>query len=158
MRVLLNRFKEPIYKDDLINVLLYGLLNSIVFSMLSGAVQFFLNVYLRLEFGILVYLIAYMIGKITSAKVFNKHILYSIILELFFILGLFVYSVTWYSFVFHDVLFGFLYVFSGTGIINAVFPYLNIYTYQGINILYNIIDLAIVICSMITIWRFMNKN
>ena len=158
MRILLNRFKESIYKDDLFKVIGYGLLNMVSFSILAGVVQFFLNAYLGIEVGLLLYLIAYMIGHNTRSKIFNTHILYQVIGEVLFIMGLFVYGVTWYSFVFHDIVIGFKYVFSWAGIINTIFPYLNFASYRGINILYNVIDLAIVIYCIISVWKFMDEK
>ena len=63
MRKLINQFKEKIYKDDLKNCILYGLLNMLLFSILAGAVQFYANTYIGIGFGLLVYLIAYMIEQ-----------------------------------------------------------------------------------------------
>lgn len=158
MRRIINMFKEPIYKDDLLKVLKYGFLNMLVFSIFAGAIQFFLNVYVGISFGLLIYLIAYMMGKTVKDNIFSYHILYPIILTVMFLIGIIIYSITLYSFVVHNVSFGIRYVLSWPGLCYIVFPYLNIKTYIGIDILYNIIDLLIVAFSIGTIWRFLEMR
>lgn len=108
-------FKEPIYKDDLLKVIKYGLINMLLFSIFAGAIQFFFNVYLGIGFGVLIYLIAYMMGKNVKDNIFGYHILYPIILTFMFLIGLIIYSITLYSFVVHNVSFGFSYVLSLPG-------------------------------------------
>lgn len=158
MRRIINMFKEPIYKDDLLKVLKYGFINMLLFSIFAGAIQFFLNAYLGIGFGILIYLIAYMMGKNVKDNIFGYHILYPIILTFMFLIGLVIYSVTLYSFIVHNISFGFKYVLSWGGLSYIVFPYLNFKTYVGIDIFYNIIDILILIFSISTIWRFLEMR
>ena len=158
MRRIINLFKEPIYKDDLIKVLKYGFINMLIFSIFAGAIQFFLNAYLGIGFGLLVYLIAHMMGKTVKDNIFGYHILYPIILTLLFVIGLIIYNITFYSFAIHNISFGINYVLSWPGLSYIVFPYLNIKTYIGIDILYNLIDLLIVGYSVVTIWRFLEMR
>ena len=58
LRRIINQFKQPIYKDDLNNVLLYCFVNAVMFGVLAGALQYFANLTLGLGFSILVYFIA----------------------------------------------------------------------------------------------------
>jgi hypothetical protein len=158
MRRLINLFKEPIYKDDFLKVLKFGFINMFLFSIFAGAIQFFLNAYIGIGFGLLIYLVAYMMGKSVRDNIFNYHILYPIILTIMFIFGIIIYSATYYSFFVHNVSFGISYVFSWGGLSYIVFPYLNYKTYIGIDILYNIIDILILLFSIGTIWRFLETR
>ena len=75
-----------------------------------------------------------------------------------FLIGVVIYSVTLYSFALHNISLGIKYVFSWYGVFNLVFPYLNYQTYVGINILYNLIDVAILVFSVRTIWSFLEMR
>jgi hypothetical protein len=158
MRRIINMFKEPIYKDDLLKVLKYGFINMLLFSIFAGAIQFFFNIYLGIGVGILIYLIAYMMGKSVKDNIFGYHILYPLILTIMFLIGIIIYNITLCSFLAHNISFGFEYVLSWGGLSYIVFPYFNFKTYLGIDILYNIIDILILIFSISTIWRFLEMR
>jgi hypothetical protein len=154
MRRLVNQFKEKIYKDDLKNCILYGLLNMLLFSILAGAVQFFANAYLGIGFGLLVYLIAYMIGKEVRDRIYSYHILYSILSVVFFVIGYFIYNISYYAFLTHNVLLALQTIFSANGMINIVFSFLNYRTYLiPMAALYNVLDILIIVFSIITAYR-----
>ena len=154
MRRLVNQFKEKIYKDDLKNCILYGLLNMLLFSILAGAVQFFANAYLGIGFGLLVYLIAYMIGKEVRDRIYSYHILYSILSVVFFVIGYFIYNISYYAFLTHNVLLALQTIFSANGMINIVFSFLNYRTYLiPLSALYNVLDILIIVFSIITAYR-----
>ena len=153
MRKLLNQFKEKLYIDDLKKVLLYGSLNMLIFSVLAGALQFVAYNFLGLGFGLLIYLFAYMIGKEIKERINNYHIWYSTIGVLFFFVGLILYNVTLWSFTTHNISLGFNLIFSSYGLRYVVFEFLNYHTYQGINILYNILDIILISFCIISVWR-----
>lgn len=153
MRKLRNLLKEPIYKDDLKNVLLYGALNMVLFSVLAGALQFFANVYLGIGFSLLLYLIAYMIGKEIKERTYNYHILYSVLSTVFFMVGYIIYYISLYSFVTHSLSGGFQLIFSSGGFMYIVFPYLSFKTYVGANIVYNVLDILIMVFCILTAWN-----
>lgn len=153
MRRLINQFKEPIYKDDLKRVLLYCSISAVLFGVLAGALQYFANITMGLGFSIVIYLIAYMIGRELRDRVFTYHILYSVLGVLFFILGYIIYNASFYAFIVKDVLFGIKMVFSFEGLIFNVFRFLNPLTYIGDAILNNILDLIIIIFCVMTVWR-----
>lgn len=153
MRRLINLFKEPIYKDDLKQALLYGSLHMVLFGILAGALQFFAQVYIGLGFSLLIYLLAYMIGKGIRDRIFTYHIWYSVIAVAFFLVGYIIYYISFYAFISHNVLFSIQYVLSWDGLRYLVFGFLNFKTYVGVNILYNILDLIILIFCILTAWR-----
>lgn len=153
MRKIINLLKEPIYKDDLHRVLLYGILNAVLFGVFAGALQFFANIYLGLGFSIVIYMIAYMIGKELRDRVFTYHILYSILGIVFFLIGYLFYNISYASFVLRDIVVAIQFVFSLDGLFGFAFRFLNIYSYVGINIFNNIMDIIILIFCFMTVWR-----
>ena len=153
MRRLRNLLKEPIYKDDLKNVLLYGSLHMVLFGVLAGALQFFANAYLGLGFSLLLYLIAYMIGKEIRDRTFNYHIVYSMLSVLFFIVGYIIYNVSFYSFVSHSPKIGLQYIFNTGYFMDIVFPFLKFKNYAGANAIYYILDIIILVFCILTAWN-----
>ena len=153
MRRIINLFKEPIYKDDLKRVLTYGTISMILFGALAGALQFFANAYIGLGFGLLIYLIAYMIGKEIRDRIFTYHILYSLLGVVFFFTGYVIYNITYYFFIVRDLGFAISYVLSLGGIKYLLFGFLNFKTYVGMDILYNIFDILIMVFCVLTVWR-----
>ena len=154
LKRIINQFKEPIYKDDLKRVLLYCFLNTLLFSILAGAIQYFANITLGfLEFSILIYMIAYMIGKELKDKVFTYHILYSVLGVVFFIVGYFIYHFTIILFSFKNLSVTLQFFFSNIGLSITVFKIFNLNLYLGIGIFYNIIDILVIVFSILTVWR-----
>ena len=152
LRKIINQFKQPLYKDDLKNVLLYCLINAILFGVLAGALQYFANITIGIGFSILVYFIAYMIGRELRDRVFTYHILYSVLGIAFFFIGYVFYNISYLTFVTRNLSFSLELIFSN-GFITYLFPFLNLKTYVGINIMNNLIDIFIIVFSGITIWR-----
>ena len=149
MRKLLNQFKEPIYKDDLKRVLLYCGISALLFGALAGALQYLAIITLGITTYIVIYLIAYMIGKELRDRVFTYHILYSILGILFFFVGYLIYYVSYASFIYKDILFAISYVFSPSGLLYLVFGFLDFKT----DIIGSILDIIILIFCVMTIWR-----
>ena len=125
MRKIINQFKEPIYKDDLKRVLLYCTISALLFGTLAGALQYLAMTALQITTSIVIYLIAYMIGKELRDRVFTYHILYSVLGVLFFFLGYFTYCISYLLFIYKDISFALTYLFSYGGLINFVFGFLN---------------------------------
>lgn len=153
MRKLLNLFKQPIYKDDLKNVLLYGSLNMLFFSALAGALQYFAYISLGLGFSLLIYLISYMIGKEIKERTYSYHILYSVLSVIFFIVGYIIYNVSFYSFLTHDPIVSLQYIFASGNFIDLVFPFLNFTSYSGAYVINYILDIIILIFCIMTSWK-----
>ena len=152
LRRIINQFKQPIYKDDLKNVLMYCLISAVLFGALAGALQYFANITLGLGFGILIYFIAYMTGRELRDRVFTYHILYSVLGIVFFFMGYIIYNISYFTFVTRDLIFSLKLVFSN-GAMLLLFPFLDLRTYSGMNVLYNVLDVIIIIFSITTIWR-----
>jgi hypothetical protein len=153
LRRIINQFKEPIYKDDLKRVLMYCSLNAVLFGILAGALQFFANITIGIGFSLLVYFIAYMIGRELRDRVFTYHILYSVLGIVFFLVGYVFYNISYLTFITRDFFFSVKIIFSIDGFMGLVFPFLDIRTYFGQNILNNILDIFVFVFSVMTIWR-----
>ena len=153
MRRIINQFKEPIYKEDLLNVIKYGLVYMIAFSILAGALNFLLLTISGVQTGLLIYFVAFVMSKQACSKIFNYHISYPLILTIFFIFGLVIYYITLYAFYTREIFGSIGFVLSN--LFTIVFPYLNPFAYAPSNILSNIIDLLVVVISVMTIWRFL---
>ena len=149
MRRLINQFKEPIYKDDLKRVLLYCAISSALFGVLAGALQFFAIMTAGLGFSIVIYMIAYMIGKELRDRVFTYHILYSVLGVIFFFVGCYFYSVSLEAFFSRDL----LNAFSFEAYICNVLGFLNFKSYSGLGIINNILDIIIMCFCVATIWK-----
>ena len=152
LRRIINQFKESIYKDDLKNVLIYCFISAVLFGTLAGALQYFANLTLGIGFGILIYFIAYMIGKELRDRVFTYHILYSVLGIVFFFIGYIIYNISYLTFVTRDLMFSIELVFSNRFLL-LLFPFLDLKTYTGTNILYNVFDIIIIVFSISTIWK-----
>lgn len=157
IRSLKNQLKEPIYKDDLKRVLLNGLLFTVLFSLLAGALQFFTETYLHLSMAIFIFLIAFMVGKKISESYFTFHIIYPCFAVLCFLIGYALYNFTKIFFIFRDFKIAADLFFSSVGL-NYMFGFFNIATYTGINALYNIIDILIFVGSIITVWQIVWRH
>ena len=158
MRRIINQFKEPIYKDDLLNATIYGILHMVLFGILGGAIQYFLMGNFNASFSVVIYMVAYMIAKGIADKIYTYHILYSVMSVVLFLIGFLIYKTAFYAFATRDILNSFLYVFSWDGIKIFLFGFLNINTYHGISILYNIIDIIFFIFCLLTVWRLPKRR
>ncbi len=158
MRRIINQFKEPIYKDDLLNAVVYGLLHMVLFSILGGAIQFFVGVNLGVTFSIVIYMVAYMIGKGIVDKIYTYHIVYSLLSVVLFVFGYLIYKASFYAFVTRDILLSIKFIFSFEGVINLLFSFLNFNLSDGIGIIYNIIDILIIAYCFITAWKLPQRR
>ena len=101
----LNNWKEHIFKDDLIAVLINGLVVSILAGIIAGGIDYLFNKFnIRLSFGLLI--IAFCVGYRINKAYFTFHILYPVLALVFMVFGLFVSTLT-----FHVSIFGFKYAF-----------------------------------------------
>lgn len=159
MKRFINRFKETIYKDDLKRVLLNGFIQMLLFSILAGALQYFVGELLGVSFGILVYLFAFMIGMKVRDSFFSYHILYPIISIIYFLIGYFIYYLTLYTFIFHDIILAVSYLFNWDGISNIIFGFLNFKTYVDERYIFNnIIDILIFVSAIYTAYTIPNRK
>ena len=152
-----NNLKEPIYKDDLKRVLLNGILYAVLFGVLAGALQFFSEVYIGLTMGVFVFAIGYMIAKKINESFFTFHVWYPIISVLLFLLAFVIYNFTKLFFLLRNLHLAIQIFFSLSGL-NYMFGFLNIFNYQNVDILYNIIDLIIFISSVGCAWQMVYRR
>lgn len=84
----LYNWKQPIYKNDLINVIINGLLSAILGGILAGVLDFLFGEILHfpISFGLII--ICYMIGARMSKGYYSYHILYPVLSILFMIIAL----------------------------------------------------------------------
>ncbi len=80
-------WKQPIYKDDLINVLINGFLCAILGGLLAGCIDFLFGlISFPISFGLVI--ICYMIGLRMRKAYMSYHILYPTLSILFMIIAL----------------------------------------------------------------------
>ena len=149
MRKLLNQFKETVYKEDLKRVLTYCSISAILFGVLAGALQYLAIITFNITTSIVIYLIAYMIGKELRDRVMTYHILYSILGVVFFFLGYIFYNVSYAAFIYKDIPFVLSYILSPNGFLNLAFGFVD-FKYDVFG---SILDIIIMIFCIMTVWR-----
>lgn len=92
---LVNKFKEPIDKNDLLYVVINGLLSAIIIGSLMGGIEGFLNL-IRFPISFCMFLMGLFIGRRINKAYYSYHILYSVLGVLFCIIGY-----VFYTFVFN---------------------------------------------------------
>lgn len=98
----INNWKEPIYKNDLINVIVNGLIAAILGGILAGLLDYLFDmINLRISFGLII--ITYVIGSRMRKGYYSYHILYPVLSILFMILSLFVCDVTYMCMIYSSV-------------------------------------------------------
>ena len=152
----LNNWKEHIYKDDLIAVLINGLVVAILSGIIAGGLDYLFSLAnIRITFGLLI--IAFCIGYRTKKAYYTFHILYPVLALVFMIFGLFISHITinvcilgivpFFSYFFTP---GFFLAFVQTPIINLIIYF---QTFDIKNLLLGILDIVIVIWSFIFCYR-----
>lgn len=82
-----NNWLEPIYKNDVISVILNGLFSAILGGILAGVVDFLFNM-INISISIGLIIICYMIGNRMKKGYDNYHILYPTLSIIFMIIAL----------------------------------------------------------------------
>lgn len=91
----LNNWKEHIYKDDLIAVLMNGFIVALLAGIIAGGLDYLFERFnIRISFGLLI--IAFCVGYRIRKSYYTFHILYPVLALLFMIFGLFVSVLTFY--------------------------------------------------------------
>lgn len=101
-RRMINKWKMPIYKHDVLIVILYGFLSALLLGILAGAVNFLFD-QINVKVSIGVFLLAYGISFTLKRAYYSYHILYPTLAVIFMIFGLFVTLVSYYCFIFRDI-------------------------------------------------------
>ncbi len=83
-----NNWKEPLYKNDVINVVIDGLVAGILGGVLAGALDYLFGLLnIIISFGLII--LAYLVGYRVRKGYYSFHILYPVLAVLFMTLGLF---------------------------------------------------------------------
>ncbi|MBR6071738.1 MAG: hypothetical protein IKP77_02755 [Acholeplasmatales bacterium] len=94
-----NNWREPIFKNDLKNVILNGIVFAILGGILAGALDYLFDyINVSIHFGLIVLTI--LIGYRVYKAYFNFHILYPVLTIPFMILGLFIAFFTYWLCIF----------------------------------------------------------
>jgi hypothetical protein len=94
---IINSFKKPIHREDLIAVIRQSIFMSIVAGVLMGAIQLFVFVIFDTVFSfLLVLIVAYLVAKRIRQSYQEYHIWYSVIAILSFIFGYYLMNITYY--------------------------------------------------------------
>lgn len=88
MRKIINKFKEPIYKDDLFYVILYGFIMMFLVSFIIAAFNVITESLLGVGLRFFTVFIGITIGHRVNKSYYNNHILYVVIAVFFTIIGL----------------------------------------------------------------------
>ncbi len=91
----LYNWKEPLFKKDLIAVIINGLIFGILGGILSGVLDYLmLMINFSISFGLII--LTYMIGIKVRKSFYSYHILYPVLGLAFLVLGLFISYATFY--------------------------------------------------------------
>jgi hypothetical protein len=94
---LINQFKQPIHREDIMPVIRQGIFMSMITGILMGAIKLFIFVVFEIEFSfLLVLLVAYFISKRIKQSYHEYHIWYSVIAILSFVFGFYLMNITYY--------------------------------------------------------------
>lgn len=150
-----NNWNEPLYKQDVIAVVVNGLVAAILAGILGGAIEYLFDM-LGFSISINLLLIAFLVGLRVRRGYYTYHILYPVLAIVFLLVGL---LISHYSYIIFYHLFvnksssGFMVIFTKgfwiSFLLNPVSTLiLGISIKSPLNIVLGIIDLAI------TAWSF----
>lgn len=93
----LENWKGHVYKNDLIGVIVNGLLTSIAVGVLAGAIDYlFYLVNFSMSLGLI--LLSFSVGFRVRKGYFSYHPLYPLLAIIFMVIGLFIEMLTYYAF------------------------------------------------------------
>ena len=94
---LINQFKQPVHREDIMPVIRQGIFMSIIAGVLMGAIQLFVYVVFDTVFSfLLVLIIAYLISRRIKQAYDEYHIWYSVIALISFVFGYYLMNITYY--------------------------------------------------------------
>lgn len=94
-----NNWREPIFKNDLKNVILNGIVFAILGGILAGALDYLFD-YINVEIHFGLVILTLVIGYRVYKSYFNYHILYPVLTIPFMIFGLFISFFTYWLCIF----------------------------------------------------------
>lgn len=156
-----NSWKEPIYKNDLINVILNGLIAGIFGGLLAGAIDYlFIMLNSYITFGLVI--LAYLVGWRISKGYYSFHVLYPIISIACLTLGL---AFSFAMELLLSVQFNFqaFFQFLGTYVLSGFYmpfanPFIFIINGNIISFLLSVISLACYVIAYIICYKVASKG
>ena len=156
-----NNWKEPLYKNDVINVVINGLVAGILGGVLAGALDYLFGLLnIMISFGLII--LAYLVGYRVRKGYYSFHILYPVLAVLFMTLGLFFASLMQYFMLFN---FSFVSLFSYFGnvlygffIMPFVYPVLAIRSGDGLNFIIYMINIVCYVLAYILCYRLASSG
>ena len=101
-RRFINKWKQPIYKHDVLIVLLFGFISALVFGIIGGAIDYLFIKY-DINISLSIVILALGISYILKTRYASYHILYPTLAALFLVLGLFISDLTLVIFSFQNL-------------------------------------------------------
>ena len=101
-RRFINKWKQPIYKHDVLIVLLFGFLSALAFGIVGGTIDYLFLKY-DVQISISIVLLAIGISYVLKTRYASYHILYPTLAALFLVIGLFISELTLAAFAFQDI-------------------------------------------------------
>ena len=95
-----NNWREPIYKQDLIGVLVNGFLTAILCGILGAGIDYLLQVRFQIPLSIAELFIMYVIGWRVKKGFYSYHILYPILAIVFLLFAFFINLFAFHSIVY----------------------------------------------------------
>lgn len=92
-----NNWREPIYKEDVKQVIKSGLIAAILGGILGGALDYLFNVVLKFPISFSLIIMVLFIGYRTKKGYYSYHILYPALAILFLILSIFFCIYSFYA-------------------------------------------------------------
>lgn len=151
MRKIINKFKQPIYKDDATKVIINAIISSLLIGILSGAINLIFSDWIGYTFMIFYLMVGYFIGIRIRRSYFTYHIVYSILAVIFTFLGLLIgnvasFLISWESF--YAINIG----------IKDFFMQLNIFSKYFYSSIWNIINFILYIITLVISYKFAKMN
>lgn len=144
-------WQQLIYKDDVINVILNGLIFSILAGILAGVIDYlFVRVLgLSISFGLII--MCYMIGNRMRKSYYNYHILYPVLSIVFMLLSL-IFSEFAYMFCAFPQISTFKLFISGNFYYNVLISpiYYLLQCFKSFDIIYLIVGILDVVIYVLT--------
>ncbi len=151
LRTIKNKFRQPLYKDDLKYVLLNGIVAMIFVSIAMGIVEAFLAK-INFPFSICVYLIGFLIGRQISKHYYTYHIWYPTLAVIFTIIGYIIFNAAFIGVIIGNFNYVIKYIFS---LDFLIYTLTSINPINGINSFLNLLVLAL---TVVTSFRIASRR
>lgn len=119
-----NKLNMPIYRDDLFNTLIQGVISAILIGFLFGMVDGFLNT-LGFPLSVGMVILGFLMGKRVSKCYRNFHIIYPILAIVFVLIAFYFYRIGGYFAISKDIEFAFSLILKKSFYLNMISSFYN---------------------------------